>query len=63
MVILIAVLAVGIVAAVAVVKHGSLAAALTSAKKEAANLEALAEKIEGDVKTEVLALVARLKAL
>lgn len=44
-------------------KHGSLAAVEASAKKEAALIEAEAAKLEGDAKTTLSAIVARLKAL
>lgn len=47
----------------AVYKHGSLLAAVASAKKEAALIEAEAVKVEGEVKTALTAIAARLKAL
>ena len=52
-----------VVAVVAVVKHGSVSLALASAKKEAALIEAEAVKVEGEVKTALTAIAARLKAL
>lgn len=55
--------ALAITAGIAVFKHGSLSAALTSAKKEATNLEAIALKLEGEIKTELAAIIARLKSL
>lgn len=48
---------------VAIKKHGSLSAALTSAKKEAALIDTYAAKVEGEVKTALTAIAARLKAL
>jgi hypothetical protein len=52
-----------IAAGIAIKKHGSLAAAEASAKKEAANLEALLVRVEQDAKADVLAVIARLKKL
>ena len=52
-----------IVAAAAVIKHGNVADALASAKKEAELIEAEAVKVEGEVKTALTAIAARLKAL
>ena len=51
------------VAFAAVVKHGNVEAALASAKKEAELIEAEAVKVEGEVKTALTAIAARLKAL
>ena len=52
-----------VVAVIAVVKHGSVSVALASAKKEAELIEAEAVKVEGEVKTALTAIAARLKAL
>jgi hypothetical protein len=52
-----------VIAAIAVYKHGSVASALASAKKEAALIDTYAAKVEGDVKTGLAAISARLKAL
>ena len=51
------------VAVLAVKKHGSVSAALASAKKEAVLIEAEAVKLEGEAKAAILALVAKIKAL
>jgi hypothetical protein len=48
---------------VAIKKHGSLSAALTSAKKEASLIEAEAIKLEGEAKAALVAIAARIKAL
>jgi len=60
-------IAVAIVAVVgiseAVKKHLTLTVIKSAAKVEAASLEAAVEKAEASVKAEVLAIVARLKAL
>jgi hypothetical protein len=63
--ILIPVLAVSAAIAIAVAfyKHKTLTAVLASAKKEAANIETAVVSAEASVKAEVLAIVARLKAL
>jgi hypothetical protein len=53
----------GVGFAIAVIKHGSVAAALASAKKEPVLIEAEAVKLEGEAKTALLAIVARLRAL
>ena len=47
----------------AVYKHGSVASALASAKKEAVLIDTYAAKVEGEVKTALTAIAARLKAL
>jgi len=52
-----------VAAVIAVKKHGSVKAALASAKKEAANIEAAVASAEVKVKAEVLAIVARIKSL
>lgn len=50
-------------AAVAIKKHGSLAAAEASLKKEVANLEAFAGKVDAAAKADFEAVVARIKAI
>jgi hypothetical protein len=63
--ILIPVLALSAVVAsiVAISKHGSLKAAIASAKREGANLEALVAKAEVAAKADILAIAARLKSI
>lgn len=63
MILEIIVIAAIVVAVIAVVKHGNVEAALASAKKEAELIEAEAVKVEGEVKTALTAIAARLKAL
>lgn len=63
--ILVAALGVAAVAAVvvAVKKHGSLAAAEASLRKEVANLEAFAAKVDVAAKADFEAVVAKIKAI
>ena len=52
-----------VIAAIAVYKHGSVASALASAKKEATIIDTYVVKLEGEAKTALAAISARLKAL
>jgi len=58
----VAIVAVG-ATSIAIRKHLTLAVIKSAVKVEAASLEASAAKAEASVKAEVLAIVARLKAL
>jgi hypothetical protein len=53
----------GIAVGVAYYKHHTTAAVIASAKKEVANIEALYAKAETVAKTDLSAVVTRLKAL
>jgi hypothetical protein len=74
MIVLALVVALAVAAGIAVYKHGSLAAAEASAKKEAAivkadvllaasKLEAFGSKVEADAKVELAIIVADLKKI
>jgi hypothetical protein len=52
-----------IASVIAIAKHGSVSAALASAKREAISIEGLAVKVEADIKAELVAIAARLRAL
>ncbi|MFZ1973857.1 MAG: hypothetical protein WAU89_13485 [Candidatus Acidiferrales bacterium] len=62
-IVLIAIAAVVIAVGVAIKKHGSLKAAEASAVREAGLIEAEAVKLEGEAKTALTAVVARLRAI
>jgi hypothetical protein len=52
-----------IASVIAIVKHGSVSAALVSAKAEAVLIENEAVKLEGEAKAAILAAVANIKKL